>query len=83
MITEFIIEIATAKDTNLIMEVYEYVTMEMSLFGDSTYSMNFDIRVVFHNYNNPVNIELPTGAESGVSYSEYSTYLQSITNPVA
>lgn len=70
MIDEFSLKLWISKESNLILKAYEYMSMEMSLFG-YTYSMIFEIEIKFSNYNEPVVIELPEEANNAIYYMNY------------
>jgi len=70
VIKDFSLKLWISKDNNLILKAYEYMSMEISLFG-YTYSMTFEINIKFADYNEHVNIELPEEAQNAVSYLNY------------
>lgn len=70
MVEELSLKLWISKDDNLILKAYEYMLMEMSMFGYE-YSMSFKIEIRFFDYNEPVIIELPEDAENSISYQDY------------
>jgi hypothetical protein len=67
MMDDYTIKIYTEKSTDYIIKSYQELSMDMS-FGGMSMSMDMQNSIVFSDYNQPVNINLPEDALNAVEY---------------
>jgi len=75
-VKDFTLTFWISKDTNFIMKAYEYISVDTSSFQYSaSMDMNVEVTIMFTEYNDAVNIELPEDAENAISYVDYFSSL--------